>query len=210
MTTKTEAYIRGMEAINNFYNMLYAAMLESMPGARIIANGAYVWRGYQIDHFEDLAQGQYFCEIYPGDPDIFLRQNGTINSFSCRELVFQEDYNDRHYKPVDQREILHCIKTGDQYYPFRVSFDLYRSRFFLLNNAEQYGMLKNFVAYAAKQALIWNRSYSRKLVTNPKFLNGINIKGQTATRGSFEKVNIEFLDVWKMQDGLFTEPYFIT
>jgi hypothetical protein len=205
MHEKTDIYVRGMEAINNFYSMLYDAMLEGMPGEkRILPNGAYGWRGYQIDQYQNLARGQYYCQVYPGNPDQFLRGNGTINSFTCRELVFQEAYEDSKHTPIDEREQKHCIQTGNYYYPFQVSLDLYRSRFFLLNKEEQFAVLKTFVSCASDQALIWHRSNARLQVTNSNFLEGKEVNRKPPKSEPFGKVNVEFLDIWGMQDDLFT------
>jgi len=201
---KTDTYVRGMGAINNFYAMLYAAMLEGMPGEKKIQpNGAYGWRGYQIDHYRNLAHGQYYCELYLGDPDSFIREDGSINPFTCRELVFQESYQDPHPKSVAQWEEKHGIEPGMYSYPFRVSLDLYRSRFFLMEKDEQYEMLKAFVSSATQQAVIWQNSKARKAVTDPEFLNGTRHNRRNAIQDSYDKVNHEFLFAWRMQDYLF-------
>lgn len=205
MYEKTDAYLRGMQAVNNFYSMLYSAMLEAMDGVLISKNGAYVWRGYRIDTYLDLAPGQYYCQIYPGNPDSFIRHDGSINAFTCKDLIFHEAYKDPKHKPIDRREIKHCIKTGNYYYPFQISLDLYRSRFFLLSVSEQHTMLKNFIAMAAEQALLWQHSEARLRTTNQKFING---KKQTRSpvknRRLFERISMDFLDVWKMQTDLFS------
>lgn len=204
MGEKTESYLRGMRAVNNFYAMLYSAMLEAMGGALVSRNGAYVWRGYRIDKYQDLAPGQYYCQIYPGDPDRFIRDDGSINAFSCKDLVFQEAYKDSQHKPTDERENKHCIKTGDYYYPFQVSLDLYRSRFFLLSLSEQHIMLKNFIAMAAEQALLWQRSEARLKTTNQEFLTGKKQhRSPVKNRRMFERISMDFLDVWMIQDYLF-------
>lgn len=184
--------------------MLYSAMLEAMDGVLISRNGAYVWRGYRIDKYQDLASGQYYCQIYSGDPDSFTRHDGSINAFSCKDLIFQEAYKDPRHKPTDKRENKHCIKTGDYYYPFQVSLDLYRSRFFLLSVSEQHTMLKNFVAMAAEQALIWQHSEARLKMTNQEFIIGKKQRrSPVKNRRMYGQIGIEFLDVWMIQDYLF-------
>ena len=224
MAIKTEIYVRGMQAINNFYAMLYQALKGAMPTAQISKNGAYVWRGYQIYDFEDLAPNIYYCEIYPGDPlalgisrdriDDFSKipseaplkldiNIDRINTFTSQELVFHESYQDSAHKPIDEYEKVFSIKTGSYIYPFNVSLDLYKTRFFLLGTTEQYALLKNFVSYAAQQALIWQRSDARAKVTNPEFLKGKNSEYQPVDKKIFDHVSMDFLFVWEQQDMLF-------
>lgn len=211
MSEKTDSYLQGMEAVNNFYAMLYSAMLEGMEGVLLSKSGAYVWRGFRIDKYQELAYGRYYCLVYPGDPDIFQLKVGSgknisCNAFTCRELVFEESYNDPHHKPFDDRETKHCIKAGNYYYPFKVSLDLYRSRFFLLDVNEQLAMLKNFVSMAAQQAIIWQRSEARPRVTNLKYLNGKKQRrSPMKNRPPFRKIGVEFLDVWKLHNNLFSK-----
>jgi hypothetical protein len=224
MANNTETYIRGMEAINNFYVMLYQAMKSAMPTAQVSKTGAYVWRGYQINAFEGLAPNLYFCEIYPGNPlgvgisreriddlahlppDAPLSLDINIDrlrTFTCDKLVFEESYQDPSHKPIDKYEKVFAIKTGNFYYPFRVSLNLYQSRFFIMNTTEQFMMLKNFVSYASQQALIWNQSEARTRVTNPEYLRGKNSEYQPVEKKFFDHVSMDFLFVWQQQDTLF-------
>jgi len=203
--TKTESYVLGMKAINNFYNMLYAAMLKGMKDVRLSQNGAYVWRGYRIDWFNALAPGKYSCQVYPFDPDTFENQQGVTNAFSCRELVFQENYKEPSHKTVDDREEKHAIKSGSYYYPFQLSLNLYRSRFFLFEKDEQFSILQNFVEYASRQALIWQQSNARNSVTSPEAMKEKKLSHKAGKLKPFEKVDIAFLDVWGMQTRLFSK-----
>src|SRR5687767_6777812 len=119
--TKTETYMRGMNDINSFYSMLYTAMRTSMPDAQISQSGAYVWRGYRIDAFRNLAQGQYYCQIYPDQPGI---------------LMLQEGYLDASHRGGEKEKKL-GIKAGHYYYPFTETIDLRRTRFFEFKQDEQ-------------------------------------------------------------------------
>lgn len=191
--TKTEQYVLGMQAINNFYSMLYRAMREAMPEAQLIRNGAYGWRGYQIKHYEDLVPNQYYCEIYPN------------NSKETCVVVFQESYKDRSHKPFDIYERGLRIWAGEYCYPFRVSLDLYRVRFFHLDVNEQYALLRNFVSYAAQQALIWQHSKFRTEITNPRFSmnSNIPIKRNKAKVSEIQPVGIAFMNAWNIQNDVF-------
>jgi hypothetical protein len=188
MTTKTETYMHGMKAINYFYSMLYLAMRESMPGAQISQSGAFVWRGYRIDGYKELAHGQYYCQIYPNKPGIVL---------------FQEGYIDPSYKAT-QREKKGGIKDGSYYYPFWQSDDLFRARFFLLGKDEQFTYLKRFVDTAVEKALLWQQSDARQKVTKAKFQRGkIPRLVPVQVDQTYEQVGEEFLDAWEYQKVLF-------
>jgi hypothetical protein len=185
---KTETYIRGMDAINNFYNMLYAAMRAAMREAEIFASGAYVWRGYQILTYKELAYGQYGCQIYPDNP---------------RELLFQESYKDPKHK-ASEFEKKHKIVQGRYYYPFSASLDLIHTRFFDFEKDEQFSLLKSFVTGASEQARIWQRSDARKKVTGKPFLEGNKPKSSPVDIASnYEQVGEEFLQAWDLQKALF-------
>jgi len=42
MSKRTELYLNGMQAVNNFFEMLYAAMLEAMPRVLLSNSGVSV------------------------------------------------------------------------------------------------------------------------------------------------------------------------
>jgi len=202
MTTKSEEYLLGMKSVNSFFAMLDDAMRFALPGAQYSKSGAYVWRGYQINKYDELAPNLYYVQIYPGDPLTFTDDSGRISN-AGRELVFMESYEDPHHKPVDEFEEPLCVKTGSYYYPFQVSLDLYRSRFFLLNKEEQYKYLKYFIKYAAQSALLWQKSESRKNVTNTSFLNGKSSFYDLVHLQDYDQVDLNFMTVWNKQQYLF-------
>lgn len=186
--TKTETYMRGMNDINSFYSMLHAAMRTSMPDAQISQSGAYVWRGYRIDAFRNLAHGLYYCQIYPHDP---------------RRLVFEEGYQDPKRKATDL-EFLYEVQQGRYYYPFADKLDLYRTRFFDFSKAEQFRILKTFISGAVKKALLWQREEIRGKYTGKKYLNPsiprlIPVKVQQ----TYEQVGEDFFYAWEYQNELF-------
>jgi hypothetical protein len=188
MTTKTETYVHGMKDINYFYSMLYLAMSESMPGAQISQSGGFVWRGYQIDYYKELAYGQYGCEIYPDNQ---------------RYLLFQEGYLDDKRKSTEFEERYEIMK-GRYYYPFRDELDLVRIRFFDLDKNEQLEIIKSFVAGAVEKALIWQNSKARKKVTQEKFQQGKKPrKIPVRVSSNYEWVGVEFLAAWEYQEELF-------
>lgn len=176
-----------MNAINQFYSMLYTAMRESMPGAQISASGAYVWRGYRIDSFQELAFGQYYCLTYPNNP---------------QTLLFQEGYLDPSHR-ANEFERQHEIKQGSYYYPFSEALDLIHTRFFDLNRDEQFASLQNFVARGAEQALIWQQSEARERVTGTRFQQG-SMPRHVPVRVApiFERVDGDFLQAWECQTVL--------
>lgn len=182
--TKTESYIRGMNDVNNFYGMLYAAMRASMPGAQISQSGAYVWRGYRIDAFQTLAHGQYYCQIYPDRPGI---------------LMLQEGYLDAKHRGEEKEKKL-GIKAGQYYYPFTETIDLRRTRFFEFNQEEQLGFLGSFIDGALQKALIWQQSNVRQKVTNSKFQHGkIPRLIRVRVPDAFGRVGEDFLAAWEYQ-----------
>lgn len=184
--TKTETYMRGMNDINSFYSMLYAAMRTSMPvpDAQISQSGAYVWRGYRIDAFRNLAQGQYYCQIYPDQPGI---------------LMLQEGYLDAKHRGEEKEKKL-GIKAGHYYYPFTETIDLRRTRFFEFNQDEQLGFLRSFIDGALQKALIWQQSDVRQNVTNPKFQHGkVPRLIRVRVPETFDRVGEDFLAAWEYQ-----------
>ena len=206
MTTQTEKYFLGMQSVNSFFAMLDDALRFALPGAQYSKSGAYVWRGYQINEYDDLAPNLYFVQIYPGDPLKFSDESGRISN-AGRELIFMESYEDNHHKPFDEFEEPLCVKTGTYYYPFQVSLDLYRSRFFLLSKNEQFKYLKYFLKYAAQSALLWQKSEARKKVTSEGFLNGKNSYYDLVHLKDYEQVDLNFMTVWNQQEYLFKLLY---
>lgn len=187
MTTKTETYVLGMQSINHFYSMLHAAMREVMPDAEFSQTGAFVWMGYQIDSYKELARGLYCCQIYPGNP---------------RELLFQEGYFDDKRK-ASEFEKKQGIMQGRYHYPFSDGVDLIRTRFFDFNKEEQFDFSKSFVSGAVERALIWQKSEARKKVTSAKFLEGNSPRPiPVLMEKTYEKVGMDFLQAWEFQNSL--------
>lgn len=168
MGNKTELYLNGMRSFDNFFEMLYTAMSEAMPGALLSNNGAFIWRGYRIDSYKDLAFGQYYCHIYLPYGEHFP-QNELITK--VQTLIFQEGYNE-YRKPSIPRDNEFGINSGDYYYPFSLKLHLYPARFFLMSTVEQYTFLFNFIDYASRQALTWQKSAARASVTSSERLTG--------------------------------------
>jgi hypothetical protein len=193
-TRNTEKYTDGFKAINSFYAMLNKVLEEMMPPpAKFFENGAYGWRGYQITHFHDLAPNQYYCEIYP-----------NVNGLT-KQLVFQESYKDPGCQPTDEYAIAEGIKINQYCYPFQVSLDLYRARFFLMELNEQFALLRNFISYAAQQALLWQHSTLRAQSTSPEFLNGTDTIPDRRKGKDIEihRVEMAFMEAWNTQHNLF-------
>ena len=199
MGNKTELYLNGMRSFNDFFECLYAAMSEAMPGAALSDNGAYVWRGYRIDSYKDLAYGQYYCQIYLPDGE-HLSQKGLITK--VQTLIFQEGYNEYH-KPLYPRDKEYGINSGDYYYPFSLKLQLYPARFFLMSAEEQYTFLLNFIDYASRQALAWQRSAARTSVTSTDRLSGkMPLHSRHRSSHPFEHVTADFLDAFYLQHQL--------
>jgi len=194
MSKMTDAYLSGARDINNFFSMLHLAMLEAMPRVDISGTGAWVWRGYRVDSYKDLAKGLFYAQIYTCDPNV---------------LVFEESYKYPKYKPLDPRDRKYKIKDGRYYHPFVVPLDLYKSRFFLFSASEQYQILQNFVSYASAQALIWQKSNARSKpeVTGTEFAQGNQkiIPNSLARPAGYEQVSLNFLSMLPLQEGLFTK-----
>lgn len=192
MTNLNDTYLNGAKAFNNFYSMLHLAMLESMPDVEISGSGAWVWRGYRIDSYKDLAKGLFYCQIYTSDPNI---------------LMFKESYQFSKYKPIDPRDKKYKIKDGRYYHPFWMTLDLYKSRFFLFTASEQYAILRNFVSYASSQSLIWQKSEvrARPDITSKEFLHGNEkVSPNYISRPSgYDQVSIDYLSVLPLQEKLF-------
>jgi hypothetical protein len=186
--SETQDYLKGMRAINSFYSMVYTAMRETMVGAQISTSGAYVWRGFRIDDYKGLANGQYYFQIYPEKPEILLMQESYIDA-------------DHQVSPIDKK---HGVKSGSYYYPFTVTTDLLRTRFFQMSKEEQFEYLKLFVCHASEKALFWQNSDARTKDVKPPFLHGRKPR-KIAVRipGTFDQVGVEFLRAWKYQDHLF-------
>jgi len=194
MSNLTEAYIQGAQSFNHFFNMVHHALLECLPGVELSGSGAWVWRGYRIDSYKNLAKGLFYCQIYTGDPNI---------------LMFKESYYQPDYKPLDQLDETYKIKDGRYYHPFWSTINLYRSRFFLLRTSEQYEIIRNFVDYATKQALIWqdSKARSRPEITSDDYLEG-NKKIQlnpSSAPSDYDHVAQYYLKFLPMQKELFSK-----
>ena len=74
MKTTICEYQRGITALHNLMDMLLAALHDAMPSAELAKVGAHNWRGYVIRKYENLACGQYFCQMYPGAPTILVME----------------------------------------------------------------------------------------------------------------------------------------
>lgn len=192
MSNLTNTYLNGAKAFNNFFSMLHLSMLESMPSVDISGSGAWVWRGYRIDSYKELAQGLFYCQIYTGDPNT---------------LIFEESYHYPKYKPIDSRDKKYKIKDGSYYRPFWMTFDLYKARFFLFSASEQYELLRNFVSYASVQSLIWQKSKvrARSDVTSKEFLQGNEkiIPNLLSRPSGYEQVSIDYLSLLPLQEKIF-------
>jgi len=193
MSNLTNVYLKGAESFNHFFSMVHHALIECMPGVKISGSGAWVWRGYRIDEFKNLANGLFYCQIYTGNPNI---------------LMFKESYKNEKYKALDPLDIKYKIKDGSYYHPFWSTLNLYQSRFFLLKTTEQYEILRNFVIYAANQAMIWQDSEarSRPEITNDDFLKG-NKKIQSnplPVPSSYDQVSLDYLNFLPLQEKFFS------
>ncbi len=194
MSNFTDAYMQGAQSYNHFFSMVHHALLECLPGVELSGSGAWVWRGYRIDSYKNLAKGLFYCQIYTGNPNI---------------LMFKESYKNEKYKSLDQLDITYKIKDGGYYHPFWSTLNLYQSRFFLFRTSEQYEIIKNFVEYASKQALIWQNSQARLRpeITSVDFLSG-NEKIQTnilSAPSDFGHVTQDYLYFLPLQGQLFSK-----
>jgi len=194
MSNLTDAYLLGAQSFNHFFNMVHHALLECLPEVKLSGSGAWVWRGYRIDSYKNLANGLFYCQIYTGDP----------NTLMLKESYYQPDY-----KPLDQLDETYKIKDGRYYHPFWSTLNLYRSRFFLLTTSEQYGIIRNFVEYASKQALVWQNSQARNRpeITSGDYLSGNNkIQSNILSAPTdYDHVYQEYLKFLPMQKGLFSK-----
>jgi len=193
MSNLTDVYLKGAQSFNHFFSMVYQAMIECMPEVEISGSGAWVWRGYRIDSYKNLAKGLFYCQIYTHDPNI---------------LMFKESYKNEKYKSLDPLDIKYKIKDGGYYHPFWSTLNLFQSRFFLLKTSEQYDLIRNFVSYASKQALIWQDSETRSRpdITSKKYLSG-NEKIQKnilSVFSEYDRVTSDYLKFIPMQNDLFS------
>lgn len=146
MSEITATYLEAMQAFNDFFEMLYYVMCEVLLEAKLSKTGAFVWRGYRIDEYRELAKRQYYCLVYPNSPEI---------------LIFEESYKD-------------VQKSGDEryQYPFRLYLNLSKCSFFVLDKVEQKELLAGFIRFAAQAALTWQQSEGRRAVVPSEFLHG--------------------------------------
>ena len=142
MTRIPLGYVKGMQAFNAFFELLYDCLQESLPAAALSKSGAYAWRSYRIDTYETLAKCHYYFLTYCGDP---------------RHLILEEAYWDSQKR--------YCR-------PFMLRLDLQESRFFLLDMIEQRAFLSEFIRRALQQALIWQGSRGRATEVAPDRLKG--------------------------------------
>jgi len=176
MDRVTSDYLASMEAFHNFFEMLHDAMLVSLPRALLSKTGAFVWRGYRVDDYRELAQSQYYCLVraWTGtDPNV---------------LLFTESY----------------LHKGRYHFPFERSFDLVSTGFLQLDKAEQKSRLVEFVSGAATDALDWQKSSERVQVVPPELLKGKRCgrnPKDSVTR--YDRVAREPANVYKAQDTLF-------
>lgn len=76
MATQLANYLPAMQALNDFFEMLYDALQMAMPEAKFSNNGAFVWRGYRIDTYKNFPESQFYCMLYPGNPNELLFKEG--------------------------------------------------------------------------------------------------------------------------------------
>ncbi len=189
MNRNSQKYAAGMQAVNDFFEMLHQAMHTAMPSVWLGRSGAYVWRGYQIMKFQGLSSGLYYCLLYPSNPNL---------------LIFKESYKFPGYRPADKRDVDYKIKEGDYYRAFSLELNLYRARFFLLNTEEQYNLLLGFTRYAAEACLQWQQSETREKTTPKGKLHLVTTtKPKDMPFRPFSQVEIEFLSAFSLQNHLF-------
>ncbi len=174
MTNITSQYLPAMNALNNFYAMLYDALSLEMPDGFLSTTGAYVWRGYRIDSYKNLAACQYYCQIYSDDPEI---------------LLFQESFLTKgHYFHHELGRVINLVEED----------------FFSKVREDQLYFLRDFVKSALSEALIWQDSEERKVIVPKKFISGGKINRHKLNgKKSFEKVSEDFIHAIPMQKGIF-------
>jgi hypothetical protein len=216
MGKNTSEYIQGIQSINDFFEMLYAAMQSVMPNALLSKSGAWVWRGYRINEYDDLAYGQYYFQITPNDdPILDLGTNLTTIENNIQQdklmhtprfLEFKESYIEPNYQAVDSTEEQYGIKSGRYHDPFRLTLDLYQSRFFLFDVDEQYSLIRDFVDFACREAKLWQKSKGREKTTSDVFINGTRTARNTRKAAEpYNQIAPEYLTALRSQAFLFRE-----
>lgn len=107
MTKVTPEYLPAMKALNDFYAMLYQAMLSAMPDVKISTTGAYGWRGYRIDLYQSLAINQYYCQFYPHEPNVLLfKESFNFKGKYQNPFVIKKDLHEAGFFSMIQLEQL--------------------------------------------------------------------------------------------------------
>lgn len=188
MGARTEMYMRSMETMNDFHDMLYAALQIEFPGAEFSTTGCMWWRGYLIDAYKDLALRQYDCQVNLESPNV---------------LTFKESYHNPKSKFRNPQDRKFRVLKGTYCYPFEVTLSLYQIRFFHYTVSEQFDALRKFAAYARDLAINWQASEARAKVTDPPFLHGFESTRHprdSVTR--FSQVSLEYLEAFRIQNEL--------
>ena len=177
MNTLNPQYLPAMNALNDFYEMLYEAMQTAMPTALLSKSGAYVWRGYRIDQYQNLALNQYYCQLNPtGDSHI---------------LVFKESFYDEsvpgHYRDVPMGT-LNFSQEG----------------FFSRDREGQLARLTEFISTCAREAVRWQDDERRLSVVPAQNRTGYEVRRhERGPVGHYNKVTEDLLQAFPMQNRIF-------
>lgn len=90
MVDLTPQYLPAMRALNNFYLMLYDALITAMPEAKFSKSGAYVWRGFRVDSYKSLATNQYYCQVDPDRPKMLVFKESFQVRGKYRDYIMAE------------------------------------------------------------------------------------------------------------------------
>lgn len=120
MVDLTPQYLPAMRALNNFYPMLYDALITAMPEAAFSTSGAYVWRGFRVDSYKSLAINQYYCQIDPKYPKFLVfkesyKSKGRYYDFIMRRVdLLDEGFFNRNCEG-QQKFLVDFITRAAQY-----------------------------------------------------------------------------------------------
>lgn len=90
MVDLTPRYLPAMRALNDFYPMLYDALITAMPEADFSTSGAYVWRGFRVDSYKSLATNQYYCQVDPDRPKMLVFKESFLVRGKYRNFIMAE------------------------------------------------------------------------------------------------------------------------
>ncbi len=110
------SYIEGMRQLDDFLSLLYHCLKEVLPDVRPKKCAGFGWRGYKLEHSAVLPAGQYYFQIYLGNPTNLIFMESYINGVYTYPFSVQLDLLEAGFydlAPDGQKQVvLNCLREA--------------------------------------------------------------------------------------------------